>query len=117
MTTPQAVAVGDVRRELTFCKKTGLKVLGVLENMCGFVCPHCAECTNIFSSGGGEFLAEHGQVPFLGRIPIDPQLTRAVEDGVNFITAFNQSATAHAFLNVVKKIIPPFNEKMDVAEK
>ncbi|KAB0401446.1 hypothetical protein E2I00_009230, partial [Balaenoptera physalus] len=65
VTTPQAVSVGDVRRELTFCKKVGLRVIGVVENMSGFVCPHCAECTNIFSRGGGEELARHAGVPFL----------------------------------------------------
>merc|ERR1712210_409164 len=61
VTTPQAVAVGDVRRELTFCKKTGLKVLGIVENMSGYVCPHCSTCTNVFSSGGGKALAEHAK--------------------------------------------------------
>ena len=117
VTTPQAIAVGDVRRELTFCKRTGLKVIGILENMCGFVCPHCAECTNIFSSGGGEALAEIGKVPFLGRIPIDPLLTQSVENGTNFITAFQESATAQAFSNIVKNLVHVEIEKMDVVEK
>ena len=54
VTTPQAVAVGDVRREVTFCKKAKLKILGVVENMSGFVCPNCKDCTNIFSKGGGK---------------------------------------------------------------
>ena len=62
VTTPQAVAVGDVRREAQFCRKVRLKVLGVVENMSGFVCPHCSECTDIFSRGGGEALAEHAKV-------------------------------------------------------
>ncbi|XP_057236612.1 cytosolic Fe-S cluster assembly factor NUBP2 isoform X1 [Malurus melanocephalus] len=66
VTTPQAVSVGDVRRELTFCRKAGLRILGIVENMSGFVCPHCSECTNIFSKGGGEELAKHTGVPFLG---------------------------------------------------
>lgn len=82
----QAVALSDVRRELTFCQRTGTPVLGIVENMSGFVCPHCSvrfgcllvgftmsrifsmqECTNIFSTGGGESLAELCKVPFLGR--------------------------------------------------
>lgn len=105
MTTPQAVAVGDVRRELTFCRKTGLKVTGILENMCGYVCPHCSECTNIFSYGGGESLAEMGKVPFLGRIPIDPKLTKAMECGENFITSFNESVAAQTFISIVKNFI------------
>uniref|UniRef100_A0A4W2DRL9 Cytosolic Fe-S cluster assembly factor NUBP2 n=1 Tax=Bos indicus x Bos taurus TaxID=30522 RepID=A0A4W2DRL9_BOBOX len=66
VTTPQAVSVGDVRRELTFCRKVGLRVIGLVENMSGFVCPHCSECTNVFSKGGGEELARHAGVPFLG---------------------------------------------------
>ena len=54
VTTPQAVAVGDVRREVTFCKKAKLNILGIIENMSGFVCPNCNDCTNIFSKGGGK---------------------------------------------------------------
>ncbi|UKZ72490.1 cytosolic Fe-S cluster assembly factor cfd1 [Trichoderma virens FT-333] len=62
VTTPQAVATADVRKELNFCVKTGIRVLGVVENMSGFVCPHCSECTDIFGSG---FIAlvEEGQRP------------------------------------------------------
>lgn len=116
VTTPQAVAVGDVRRELTFCKKTGLKVTGILENMCGYVCPHCSECTNIFSYGGGESLAEMGKVPFLGRIPIDPKLTKATESGENFITAFSDSVAAQTLMSIVKKFMMPQEENMDVSE-
>merc|ERR1711872_388613 len=93
VTTPQAVAVGDVRRELTFCRKVGLTVLGIVENMSGYVCPNCSECTNIFSSGGGKVLAEHSKVPFLGSIPIEPGLALAAEEGNNFISAFSQSET------------------------
>lgn len=81
VTTPQAVATADVRKELNFCSKTNLKVLGVIENMSGFVCPHCAECTNIFSSGGGVVMAEEFKVPFLGTVPIDPQFGELVESG------------------------------------
>jgi len=64
VTTPQAVAVGDVRREVTFCRKVGLKILGIIENMSGYVCPNCSECTNIFSSGG--VLGMLGGKDFLG---------------------------------------------------
>jgi len=115
VTTPQAIAVGDVRRELTFCKRTGLKVIGILENMCGFVCPHCSECTNIFSRGGGESLAEMGKVPFLGRIPIDPTLTQSVENGVDFISTFRESATAQSFIRIVAKIVAN-EESMDIVD-
>jgi len=82
VTTPQGVAIGDVRREISFCRKTGIKILGLIENMSGFVCPTCAECTNIFSSGGGETLANHAKIRFLGRIPIDPKLQPARGESV-----------------------------------
>jgi Mrp family chromosome partitioning ATPase len=81
VTTPQAVATADVRKELNFCTKTGIRVLGVVENMSGFVCPNCSECTNIFMSGGGEVMAKDFNVRFLGQIPIDPQFLVLIETG------------------------------------
>ena len=81
LTTPQAVATADVRKELNFCVKTAIPVLGVVENMAGFVCPHCSECTNIFSKGGGEVMARQFGVPFLGSVPLDPQFVRLLEEG------------------------------------
>jgi Mrp family chromosome partitioning ATPase len=81
VTTPQAISVSDVKKELGFCQKTATKVLGVVENMAGFVCPHCAECTNIFSRGGGEVMATEYGVPFLGRVPIDPSFGTLIEEG------------------------------------
>ncbi|KAJ2723388.1 cytosolic Fe-S cluster assembly factor cfd1 [Coemansia sp. Benny D115] len=80
ITTPQAVALTDVKKEINFCRKVGLDVLGLVENMSGFVCPFCAECTNVFSTGGGEGLAKFMDVPFLGRAPIDPNLVMLLED-------------------------------------
>lgn len=111
VTTPQAVAVGDVRRELTFCNKTGIKVLGIVENMCGFVCPTCSECSYIFSRGGGEALAQMGNVPFLGRVPIDPKLTLATENGENFIAAFKESTVAQVFQSIVKTVTSVSSEE------
>jgi len=81
VTTPQAISVSDVKKELNFCKKTGIRVLGVIENMAGFVCPNCAECTNVFSKGGGEVMAREFEVPFLGSVPIDPAFVDLVESG------------------------------------
>jgi len=81
VTTPQAVATSDVRKELNFCSKTGISVIGVIENMAGFVCPNCAECTNIFGKGGGQVMAQDFNVRFLGGVPIDPQFVMLVETG------------------------------------
>ncbi|XP_032854284.1 cytosolic Fe-S cluster assembly factor NUBP2 isoform X2 [Tyto alba] len=105
VTTPQAVSVGDVRRELTFCKKTGLRVLGIVENMSGFVCPHCSECTNIFSKGGGEELAKHAGVPFLGCVPLDPQLSQSLEEGRDFIQEFPKSSAFPALAHIAQQIL------------
>ncbi|KAI0439372.1 cytosolic Fe-S cluster assembly factor CFD1 [Xylaria telfairii] len=83
VTTPQAVATADVRKELNFCAKTSIAVLGVVENMAGFVCPNCAECTDIFGKGGGQVMANDFKVQFLGRVPIDPQFVMLIETGRN----------------------------------
>ncbi|CAI7095266.1 BEM_collapsed_G0028420.mRNA.1.CDS.1 [Saccharomyces cerevisiae] len=80
VTTPQSVATADVKKEINFCKKVDLKILGIIENMSGFVCPHCAECTNIFSSGGGKRLSEQFSVPYLGNVPIDPKFVEMIEN-------------------------------------
>ena len=87
VTTPQDVSTDDVRKELSFCAKLGLRVLGIVENMSGFVCPHCAECTAIFSKGGGARLAAMYECPFLGEVPIDPAISLAEDEGRAFASA------------------------------
>lgn len=79
VTTPQLVAIADVRKEINFCKKIELDILGVVENMSGFICPYCAECTNIFLTGGGKVLSESLDLDFLGNIPIAPKFVELVE--------------------------------------
>jgi len=81
VTTPQAISVSDVKKEINFCKKVGVGILGVVENMAGFVCPNCSECTNVFSKGGGQAMAQEFAVPFLGSVPIDPMFIRLIEEG------------------------------------
>ncbi|CBQ73885.1 related to nucleotide binding protein (NBP 2) [Sporisorium reilianum SRZ2] len=80
MTTPQAVSLADNLRSLDFCRKTSLPVLGLIENMSGYICPHCKDCTNVWGKGGGEALAKREGIHFLGRIPIDPGLVRVLDD-------------------------------------
>lgn len=80
VTTPQAVSLADNLRSLDFCQKVGLPVVGLIENMSGYVCPHCSECTNVWGKGGGEALAAREGIRFLGRIPIDPGLVRVLDD-------------------------------------
>lgn len=81
VTTPQAVATSDVRKQLDFCKTAGIRVIGIVENMSGFVCPKCAECSYIFSKGGGQVLAQDFGVKFLGSVPIDPQFSIMIAKG------------------------------------
>lgn len=102
VTTPQAVSIEDVRKEVTFCKKTNIPILGIIENMSGFVCPHCTECTKIFSSGGGVALAEMVQVPLLAVLPIDPRVGRLL--GKACVKELPDSETAKGFRSVVKQI-------------
>ncbi|GAC93822.1 hypothetical protein PHSY_001387 [Pseudozyma hubeiensis SY62] len=80
VTTPQAVSLADNLRSLDFCRKTNLPVLGLIENMSGYICPHCKDCTNVWGKGGGEALAKREGLRFLGRIPIDPGLVRVLDD-------------------------------------
>jgi len=97
VTTPQEVALSDVRKCITFCRQLNLPALGVLENMSGFICPKCGEKTDIFKSGGGEKMAEEMSVPFLGRIPIDPAIVEACDSGKPYIQQYKDSQTALAF--------------------
>lgn len=85
VTTPQQVSTTDVRRSIRFCQKLDIPVLGVVENMSGFVCPKCGEITHIFKAGGGERMAAEMGVPFFGRVPLDPRIGVASDDGVPFI--------------------------------
>jgi ATP-binding protein involved in chromosome partitioning len=94
VTTPQEVALSDVRKCITFCRQLNLPVLGVLENMSGFICPKCGHKTDIFKSGGGEKMAEEMAVPFLGRIPIDPAIVEACDSGKPYIQQYKDSQAA-----------------------
>jgi ATP-binding protein involved in chromosome partitioning len=105
VTTPQEVAVTDVRKSITFCRSLRLPVLGVLENMSGFICPRCGERTDIFKAGGGENMAMSMNVPFLGRIPIDPQIVEACDSGQPYIDKYRQSQAARAFNEAVTLLV------------
>lgn len=105
VTTPQEVALSDVRKCITFCRNLKLTVLGVVENMSGFVCPNCGHKTDVFRSGGGENMAKQMGVPFLGRIPIDPQIVQACDSGRPFVYHYNQSQTAKAFGETLNPIL------------
>jgi len=110
VTTPQDVAVADVRRSVSFCKTLNLRVAGIVENMSGLVCPHCGRHVDLFKAGGGEKLAIEMNVPFLGRIPLDPQVVTSGDNGTPFIQSFPNSHAAKAFGAVVAPILNPTRE-------
>lgn len=105
VTTPQEVSLADVRKSINFCRKVGLRVLGVVENMSGFVCPECGTCHDIFKSGGGEAMAGEAGVPFLGKVPIDTDVVTACDIGTPFCQTYEKSQTAKAFAEIVRSIL------------
>ena len=104
VTTPQNVALTDVRRSVTFCRKVKLPVIGVVENMSGFVCPHCGEGIDIFKSGGGRSMADEMNVPFLAKIPLDPAIVNAGDYGEPFVEHQANSLTANTFNEIVAAV-------------
>jgi len=116
VTTPQQLAVTDVKKCITFCKQLNLPVLGVIENMSGFVCPKCGQRTDVFKSGGGEIMANEMHVPFLGRIPIDPQIVQSCDSGKPFLYHYNQNQTAKAFEKTLNPILGPDNDTKELIE-
>ncbi|CAB0008527.1 unnamed protein product [Nesidiocoris tenuis] len=105
VTSPSEVAIADVRREATFCKRVGLKVVGVVENMAAFVCPHCKVTSEIFprDRGGGEKLSEEMELPFLGSVPLDPVLARACDEGQDVLSTMADSPTLAAISAIVDR--------------
>lgn len=93
-----------VKKAVTFSRKLGVPVIGVIENMSGFVCPKCGTEIDIFKVGGGKRIAEDLSVPFLGSIPIDPEICRDSDNGMPFITEHADSPATKAFTEIVKKI-------------
>lgn len=104
VTTPQKVAAVDVRKSVSFCKQLNIPVLGVVENMSGFVCPKCGEVTQILREGGGATLAKEMDVPFLGSIPIDPMVAQSGDDGKAFVESQASSPAAASFREILRNL-------------
>ncbi|KAG0707866.1 Cytosolic Fe-S cluster assembly factor nubp1 [Chionoecetes opilio] len=107
VTTPQEVALLDVRKEITFCKKVNIPIIGIVENMTTFVCPKCKTETAIFpaTTGGGTKLALDTGVPLLGRLPLDPRVAQACDEGTNLLTQEPDAAITQAYKDIAKKIM------------
>ncbi|BDD86841.1 Mrp/NBP35 family ATP-binding protein [Desulfofustis limnaeus] len=110
VTTPQKVALADVRKSINFCRSVEVEIVGVVENMSGFVCPHCNQTVDIFKSGGGEEVAREFDLPFLGKVPMDPKVVEAGDDGVPYLSSEADSPATKAFgaiVAAVEKRLPP----------
>ena len=106
VTTPQEVSLLDVRKEIDFCHKAGIKVLGIIENMSGFVCPSCTHKSQIFkaTTGGARRLAKQTGIPFLGAVPLDPRVGLACDYGESFFDNFPDSPACQALRQVVRNV-------------
>jgi len=104
VTTPQEVALIDVRKCVNFCRQLNLPVLGVVENMSGYVCPKCGESVDIFKKGGGQEMAADMGVPFLGRIPLDPAIVESGDTGRPCVYDQAGSRRAEAFARVAETV-------------
>jgi Mrp family chromosome partitioning ATPase len=105
ITTPQDVALSDVRKSINFCKTVNLEILGLIENMGPFPCPCCGETIEIFKSGGGEKTAREMGIPFLGRLPFDPQVVSACDKGAPLLQGAQQSEFATALEDIIVKVL------------
>jgi len=105
VTTPQEVALVDARRGLKMFQKVDTKVLGIVENMSYFICPNCGEKSYIFGKNGGSKSAKELDVPLLGQVPIEPEVTEAGDSGVPIVARNPESASAKAFLEIAEKVL------------
>jgi Mrp family chromosome partitioning ATPase len=104
VTTPQAVATIDVEKSITFCRQLGLPISGIIENMSGFVCPHCGEEADIFSSGGGKRLSNRFGVLFLGSIPLDPDVVASGDAEMPYVQQYSKTKTAQKLDDIVEQL-------------
>jgi ATP-binding protein involved in chromosome partitioning len=116
VTTPQELALLDSRKAVNFARKLGVPVLGVVENMSGFICPHCGKRTDLFKTGGGEKAAKAMNVPFLGKVPFEPEIVTSGDEGKPFVWESKDSQAAGVFKQIVNQMIKQFQPK-EILEK
>jgi ATP-binding protein involved in chromosome partitioning len=104
VTTPQEVSLADVRKSISFCRTVKMDILGLIENMSGFTCPHCNKLVDLFGSGGGEKTADTAGIPFLGRIPFDPNVVSCGDNGISFQEKYADAQVTRAFAELADKI-------------
>jgi len=104
VTTPQEVSLADVRKSINFCQTVGMKILGLIENMSGFTCPHCGQSVDLFGCGGGERTAVAAGLAFLGRIPFDQRMVACADQGRSIISDHGQSPVAMALAAIADEV-------------
>jgi len=114
VTTPQDVALLSVRKSINFARALNMPIIGLIENMSGFVCPYCSKNVDIFKSGGGFKACLDIMVPFLGKIPVDPMITETSDNGKPFVLEYRESKTAKVFEEIVKKIEKFVSKKNEI---
>ena len=105
VTTPQDLSISDVRRCISFCNALSLPIVGIIENMSGYVCPKCGERSDVFKAGGGKALAEERGLPFLGQIPIDAGIVASGDAGTPFAAAAADTPASQAFARITNSIL------------
>ncbi|MDW7681951.1 MAG: P-loop NTPase, partial [bacterium] len=105
VTTPQDVALLDAKKAVTMFEKTGTPILGIVENMSYFICPHCQEKSDIFGHGGGKLYSDQLKVPFLGEIPINLSLRESGDEGTPIVLSDRNSEVTKAFTSIADKVI------------
>lgn len=111
VTTPQELSLLDARKTVTFSAQSGIPIIGLVENMSGFICPHCGEITDIFKSGGGEAAAKELNMQFLGKVPIEAGVGLSGDKGLPIVIDDRDSASAKAFESITDKIIKTVEKK------
>ena len=106
VTTPQDVSLLDSKKAINFAKELKLKIHGLIENMSGLSCPHCGQTINLFKKNGGSKIAKQYKIPFLGSIPIDPEIVISGDSGIP-IAMNDISITSKIFLSIVNKLLIP----------
>ena len=117
VTMPSELSRAVVKKAITFARMVGMPIIGIVENMSGYVCPSCGEKIDIFQAGGGKKMAEETGVPFLGSIPIDPKVGVDSDKGSPFVVEHANSAAAKAFVEIVKKVESYLQERENAKPK
>ena len=114
VTTPQEVAIQDVKRSISFVKQLNINIIGIVENMSGFICPYCGKEVALFKKDGGIRLSQELKIPFLGRIPFDPELIEMLDKGILKGEFGSNLQSYRAFKHIVEKVEDFVKERKEI---